>query len=32
MKRLLEDIMECDDAELAECIYLTGQKYKVIES
>jgi MerR family redox-sensitive transcriptional activator SoxR len=31
MKRLLEDIMECDDAELAECIYLTGQKYRTGE-
>ena len=28
MKRLLEDIMGCDDAELADCIYWTGQKYK----
>jgi len=28
MKRLLEDIMECDDAALAECIYLTGQKHR----
>lgn len=27
MKRLLEDIMDCDDASLAECIVLTGQKY-----
>ncbi len=29
MKRLLEDIMNCDDASLAECIVLTGQKYPV---
>lgn len=28
MKMLLEDIMGCDDAELADCIYWTGQKYK----
>lgn len=28
MKRLLEDIRECDDAQLAECIYLTGQKHR----
>jgi MerR family transcriptional regulator, redox-sensitive transcriptional activator SoxR len=28
MKRLLEDIMECDDTALAECIYLTGQKHQ----
>jgi MerR family redox-sensitive transcriptional activator SoxR len=27
MKRLLEDIMDCDDATLAECIVLTGQKH-----
>lgn len=28
MKHLLEDIMECDDDQLAECIYLTGQRRK----
>lgn len=28
MKLLLEDIMGCDDAALADCIYWTGQKYK----
>ena len=27
MKHLLEDIMNCDDASLAECIVLTGQRY-----
>lgn len=27
MKRLLEDLMECEDDTLAECIVLTGQKY-----
>lgn len=27
MKSLLEDVMTCDGAELAECIYVTGQKY-----
>lgn len=28
MKSLLEDIMHCDDAELEDCIYWTGQKHK----
>ncbi|MEP7294015.1 MAG: hypothetical protein ABI835_19670, partial [Chloroflexota bacterium] len=28
MKMLLEDIMRCDDAELADCIYWTGQKHR----
>ncbi len=27
MKRLLEDIRDCDDASLAECIVLTGQRH-----
>lgn len=27
MKRLLEDIMDCDDASLAECIVLTGKRH-----
>jgi MerR family redox-sensitive transcriptional activator SoxR len=31
MKRLLEDIRECEDAQLEECIYLTGQKHKAQE-
>jgi MerR family redox-sensitive transcriptional activator SoxR len=31
MKHLLEDIMECDDEQLAECIYSTGQKHKLLE-
>ena len=31
MKRLLEDIMDCDDASLAECIVLTGQKHSSLE-
>jgi MerR family redox-sensitive transcriptional activator SoxR len=31
MKRLLEDIMECDDAQLEESIYLTGQKHQSLE-
>jgi MerR family redox-sensitive transcriptional activator SoxR len=31
MKRLLEDIMNCDDASLAECIVLTGQKHSLEE-
>lgn len=30
MKNLLEDIMDCDDATLAECIVLTGQKYQTL--
>jgi MerR family transcriptional regulator, redox-sensitive transcriptional activator SoxR len=29
MKQLLEDIQTCDDPELAECIYLTGQKHHI---
>lgn len=28
MKSLLDDIMRCDDAELEDCIFWTGQKYK----
>lgn len=28
MKRLLEDIMDCDDDSLADCIVLTGQRYR----
>ena len=28
MKSLLEDIMRCNDNELEDCIYWTGQKYK----
>jgi DNA-binding transcriptional MerR regulator len=27
MKALLEDIRSCADDELAECVYLTGQKH-----
>lgn len=27
MKSLLQDIMDCDDDSLAECIVLTGQRY-----
>jgi DNA-binding transcriptional MerR regulator len=27
MKQLLNDIKDCDDASLAECIVLTGQRY-----
>src|SRR5688500_800403 len=30
MKRLLVDIMDCDDATLAECIVLTGQRYRAM--
>jgi len=29
MKNLLQDIMDCDDASLAECIVLTGQRHAV---
>ena len=29
MKRLLQDIMDCDDASLAECIVQTGQKHSL---
>ncbi|MFN8530202.1 MAG: MerR family transcriptional regulator [Anaerolineae bacterium] len=29
MKRLLEDIRDCDDQSLAECIVLTGQKHSL---
>lgn len=28
MRSLLQDIMRCDDAELEDCIYWTGQRYK----
>ncbi len=28
MKLLLEDIMRCDDSDLADCIYWTGQKHR----
>lgn len=28
MKHLLEDIMDCEDASLAECIFLTGERYR----
>jgi DNA-binding transcriptional MerR regulator len=32
MKRLLEDIIDCDDESLAECIVQTGQKHAVTQS
>lgn len=32
MKRLLKDIMDCDDDSLAECIVLTGQKHSSARS
>ena len=32
MKGLLEDIMDCDDSTLAECIVLTGQKHNARSS
>jgi MerR family redox-sensitive transcriptional activator SoxR len=28
MKHLLEDILTCDDQNLAECMYQTGQRYR----
>lgn len=28
MKMLLDDIMRCDDSQLADCIFSTGQKHK----
>jgi len=28
MKNLLEDVMRCDDPQLADCIFVTGQKHK----
>jgi hypothetical protein len=31
MKSLLEDIMDCDDASLAECILLTGQQHHLFQ-
>ena len=31
MKSLLEDIMDCDDASLAECILLTGQQHQLFQ-
>src|SRR5262249_23296213 len=30
MRSLLEDVMLCDDPELADCIYQTGQKHALI--
>jgi len=32
MKRLLVDIMDCDDVSLAECIVLTGQMHSLTPS
>jgi DNA-binding transcriptional MerR regulator len=32
MKRLLEDIIDCDDESLAECIVQTGQKHAITQS
>jgi len=31
MKRLLEDIMTCEDDTLAECIVLTGQRHSLAQ-
>jgi DNA-binding transcriptional MerR regulator len=32
MKMLLKDIMDCDDASLAECIVVTGQRHSLSQS
>ena len=32
MKSLLEDIMDCDDSQLAECIVSTGKRHRVIDT
>lgn len=32
MKSLLEDMMGCADDQLADCIYITGQRHKVAAS
>lgn len=32
MKRLLDEIMECDDDSLAECIVLTGERHSLESS
>jgi MerR family redox-sensitive transcriptional activator SoxR len=32
MKRLLEEVLNCDYPELAECIYDVGQKHGVVAS
>jgi MerR family redox-sensitive transcriptional activator SoxR len=31
MKRLLEDIMDCEDASLAECIVQTGRRHSLAQ-
>ena len=30
MRSLLEDVMRCDDPELADCIYQTGRKHGIV--
>jgi DNA-binding transcriptional MerR regulator len=32
MKRLLRDMMDCEDDSLAECIVMTGQKHAPVQS
>ncbi len=32
MKSLLEDVSTCNDPELADCIYLQGQKHRIIDA
>ena len=32
MRSLLEDVMRCDDPELADCIYETGQRHALTEA
>jgi MerR family transcriptional regulator, redox-sensitive transcriptional activator SoxR len=31
MKRLLEEVLHCDYQQLADCIYVTGQKHGVLD-
>jgi MerR family redox-sensitive transcriptional activator SoxR len=31
MRSLLEDVMQCNDPELADCIYVTGQKHRLLD-
>lgn len=32
MRNLLEDVMRCDDPELGDCIYQTGQKHGLLSA
>jgi len=31
MRSLLEEMQQCDNPELAECIYLTGQRHQQVK-